>query len=190
MKQITLFLFACVLFALPFSSVSAQKIEGTIKVFSEGTLELMPNTDNKFSYTKFGTEKLKEGKVTVITPSDMFYWSLYFSTAKVGKYNFSSPHIAKSDGNELPADYAAMSYFSFESVPALGGSNDKEYNDYVQTACKENNIPMNYQLEITKSENGKISGTFTCVLLNSDCSSFMVDCVMVIKGSFTDLNVN
>lgn len=190
MKRFTFLASVIVLFILPFSFAQAQKIEGTIKVFAEGTLELMPDTDNKFSYTKFETEKLKEGKVTVITPSDMFYWSLYFGATKVGKYNFSSPHIAKSAENELPANYAAMTYFSFESVPALGGSNDKEYNDYVQTACKENNIPMNYQLEITKSENGKISGTFTCVLLNSDCSSFMVDCVMVIKGSFTDLNVN
>jgi hypothetical protein len=64
--------------------------------------------------------------------------------------------------------------------------------DYEQTRekCIENKIPLESFIEITKSENNTISGNFTLILENADCSSFTIECVVTLKGTFTDLKAD
>jgi hypothetical protein len=190
MKRITVFLFACLLVALPFSSVYAQKIEGTIQVFADGLEDFPMDEEVKFSKTAFTVKKLNSDRIIEIIPTELAYMSLYLTETKVGKYKLSSSYSIEDQ--ELPTGYTALRYYYYDTynvMDNISGGQDQEYITTVKNDCKKYSIPMQSELEITKSENGKISGIFTATLFNADCSYFNIDCVMTIKGTFTDLKI-
>ncbi len=191
MKRFTFSISVLILFILSFSSVYAQKMEGTIKVFADAFEEFPADKEVKFSKTAFTIQKINSDRVIEIIPTELSFMSLLFTETKVGKYKLSSS--TSQEDEELPIAYTSLRYYyhdTYNVMDNISGGPDQEYITTVKNDCKKYSIPMQSELEITKSENGKISGTFTATLFNPDCSYFNIDCVMTIKGTFTDLNIN
>jgi hypothetical protein len=97
MKRITVFLFACLLIALPFSSLYAQKIEGEITEFEYNyDTETYPPKQRKFSYDKISLERVKDNAfIKVKTGNENL--TLIFTSTKVGKYISYSPYSIMED---------------------------------------------------------------------------------------------
>ncbi|WP_027003876.1 hypothetical protein [Hugenholtzia roseola] len=189
MKKIILLLFV---FVYSFAFVQAQKIEGTITEFEYNyDTEKLSSTQEKFSYNKISVEKVKDNTVTKIkTEGKMVEYeeveglSLMLSSTKVGKYALYSPYYLLDDPEftEPSAAAAQFSYFVSTQINVEDEDTKKQ--------CIENKIPLTSFIEITKSENNTISGNFTIVLQGMDCSGFMLECLIIFRGSFTDLKID
>jgi hypothetical protein len=189
MKRITFLWLLC---AMTFTSVYAQKIEGTSTTFEYNydTEKYKPVQEN-FSYSKISFEKVKDNAITKIKTEgsggeygEIEGLTLLLSSTKVGKYTVYSPYALLEDPDFSEPSPAAAQFSYYVSTQINVKDED------AKKQCIDNKIPLSSFIEITKAENKTISGNFTIVLQGVDCSGFMVECAMVLKGTFTDLKID